>query len=374
MVWGINLNSSVGNGRITNQENHMIKLPPYQKSIIIGLILSDVLISFPAKRSNYPRLGFEQSLSKSSYVWFVFNNLSHYCNTCPKLRSSVRVGKISYGIGFFTRSLNCFTELYSLFYPEGVKVIPQNIYDLLTPVALAHIIMGDGNALHHGLIICTNCYSIQDVVRLMNVLIVRYRLECTITRKKKNQKVEFMIYIKQKSLSSLLAIVKPYYLSAMLYKLDNSKGYPRTNSSVIKEFKQKRLYSTINAQKELNPYWVTGFADAESSFSVRVAKDEKRFKSLRIAPIFSIELHEKDYNLLKQINAFFTVGTIIKRVKNGNPSVIYSVQSIKALKEVIIPHFDKYDLLTQKREDFRMFSLAVDMLYNGQHKTEESLN
>jgi hypothetical protein len=98
------------------------------------------------------------------------------------------------------------------------------------------------------------------------------------------------------------------------------------------------------------------------------------FKSLRIAPIFTIELHEKDFDLLKQINAFFTVGTIIKRVKNGNPSVIYSVQSTKALKDVIIPHFNKYNLLTQKREDFRMFSLVVDILYNGQHKTEEGLN
>lgn len=124
----------------------------------------------------------------------------------------------------------------------------------------------------------------------------------------------------------------------------------------------------------LNPNWITGFCDAESSFSVRIAKDEKRFKSLRIAPIFTIELHEKDFDLLKQINAFFTVGTIIKRVKNGNPSVIYSVQSIKALKDVIIPHFNKYNLLTQKREDFRMFSLVVDILYNGEHKTEQGLN
>jgi len=78
--------------------------------------------------------------------------------------------------------------------------------------------------------------------------------------------------------------------------------------------------------------------------------------------------------LLKQINAFFTVGTIIKRVKNGNPSAIYSVQSIKALKDVIIPHFNKFNLLTQKREDFRIFSLVVNMLYNSEHKTEQGLN
>jgi len=234
--------------------------------------------------------------------------------------------------------------------------------------------MGDGNALHHGMILCTNSYSIKNVVKLMNVLMIRYRLECTITLKKQNQKVEYMIYIRQNSMSLLRSIVKPYVCSSMLYKLDNSKVYPIIKCSVIKEFRQKRLYSNINTQKEVNPYWVTGFADTISSFSVRIAKDNKRFKSLRIAPIFTIELHEKDFDLLKQINAFFTVGTIIKRVKNGNSSVKYSVQSIKALKDVLIPHFNKYNLLTQKREDLRIFSLVVDILYNGQHKTEEGFN
>jgi hypothetical protein len=60
-------------------------------------------------------------------------------------------------------------------------------------------------------------------------------------------------------------------------------------------------------------------------------------------------------------------------VKKGNPSAIYSVQSISALKNVIIPHFNKYYLLTQKREDFRLFSLVVDMLYDNNHKNEEGL-
>jgi hypothetical protein len=70
---------------------------------------------------------------------------------------------------------------------------------------------------------------------------------------------------------------------------------------------------------------------------------------------------------------FFVVGTIIKRVKKGNPSAIYSVQSISALKDVIIPHFNQYNLLTQKKEDFRLFSLVVDMLYHHQHKNEKGL-
>jgi hypothetical protein len=92
--------------------------------------------------------------------------------------------------------------------------------------------------------------------------------------------------------------------------------------------------------------------DAESSFSIRVGKDESRFKSLRVAPIFSIELHVKDFNLLEEIKDFFAVGTIIKRVIKGNPSAIYSVQSIDSLKNVIIPHFNEYNLLTQKEKIF----------------------
>jgi len=61
----------------------------------------------------------------------------------------------------------CLTELHSLFYPNGVKIVPQNIYELLTPIALAHLIMGDGSVERHGLIICTDSYSIEDVIRLM---------------------------------------------------------------------------------------------------------------------------------------------------------------------------------------------------------------
>jgi hypothetical protein len=114
--------------------------------------------------------------------------------------------------------------------------------------------MGDGEALHHGLAICTNCYSIQDAVKWMNVLMIRYGLKCTIHLKKRDQKVEYMVYIRQNSMSLLRTLVEPYLCFYMLYKLDNSKIYSTTNCSVIKEFRQKRLYSTIHTQKRANPY------------------------------------------------------------------------------------------------------------------------
>lgn len=46
-----------------------------------------------------------------------------------------------------------------------------NAIALLTPVALAHLIMGDGGVRNHGLVLCTNSFVTKDVVRLLNVLV-----------------------------------------------------------------------------------------------------------------------------------------------------------------------------------------------------------
>lgn len=118
----------------------------------------------------------------------------------------------------------CITELYSLFYKENVKVIPDNIYDLLTPVALAHMIMGDGSIQPQGLILCTDSYSLEDVVRLINVLILKYTLDCTIRVNNKNQ---YCIYITQSCMALLANIVSPYMHSSMLYKIKSALNTPR---------------------------------------------------------------------------------------------------------------------------------------------------
>jgi hypothetical protein len=110
----------------------------------------------------------------------------------------------------------CITELHSLFYLGKTKIIPSNIYELLTPVALAHLIMGDGSAKQYSLRICIDSYSIPDAIRLMNVLIIRYELDCTLRFHTPTQP---RIHIKQNSMSKLRAIVKPFTHESMMYKL-----------------------------------------------------------------------------------------------------------------------------------------------------------
>ena len=217
VLWATNLSSTQGE-RFTRSQLSMVKLPLHIQSIMVGLILSDAWVIFDSTRSKNALLGFKQSVSHSSYLWFVFYLKSHYCSSYPILVTGVRQGVQNYGLQFKTRSMPCITELYYLFYPNKVKIIPDNIYDLLTPVALAHWIMGDGlNYKGKGLGLATDSYSIQDTVRLMNVLIIRYNLNCSLHIRKKDQ---YRIYISLKSMGLLGTIVHNHMEREMLYKLN----------------------------------------------------------------------------------------------------------------------------------------------------------
>jgi len=96
--------------------------------------------------------------------------LSHYCSRIPYLVQGIRKGNKYYGLEICTRTLPCFNELYDYFYNHKTKIIPDNIYELLTPVALAHWIMGDGAKLNKSIVLCTDSFSLREVIILMNVL------------------------------------------------------------------------------------------------------------------------------------------------------------------------------------------------------------
>lgn len=58
----------MGKGRFTKHESNMIKLAPFQFSVMIGLILSDGYIRFGSVNSKNAMLEFKQSISHSGYL------------------------------------------------------------------------------------------------------------------------------------------------------------------------------------------------------------------------------------------------------------------------------------------------------------------
>jgi len=64
--------------------------------------------------------------------------LFSYCQSFPFLTYHRLRGKIFFSLVLKTRTYVVFKILYDKFIVYGVKIVPIDIYDLLTEVALAH--------------------------------------------------------------------------------------------------------------------------------------------------------------------------------------------------------------------------------------------
>jgi hypothetical protein len=71
----------------------------------------------------------------------------------------------------------------------------------------------------------------------------------------------------------------------------------------------------------------------------------------QIQAIFKIAIHKKEYNVLDAIQKFFGLGKI---TKHGDTTLQYTVKFLADL-QVIISHFYKYPLMSEKRGDFTLF-------------------
>ena len=216
VIWGTNLSSNVGYPRFTKIIANNNELPYNIKSFIYGILLSDGWIIYASRTNKNARLGFKQSFTHFEYLWHVFNILSHYCSSYPHRTTGKRNNTTTYGLEFFTRSLPCFPQMHSLWYYQGTKILPYDLFDYLTPVALANWIMGDGSRNRYGLVLCTDSYTLENVILLINILIIKYDLNCNLREFRKNQ---FRIYIQEKSMNKLRLLVKPYMIESMLYKI-----------------------------------------------------------------------------------------------------------------------------------------------------------
>jgi len=216
VLWGGHLGSTLGLSKITNFIRQTTYIPDYYLGIMTGILLGDASIKRSAPHRN-ARISFTQSFRVNFYYfWFVFSNLSHYCSSLPYLDKAKINGKIHFSMRFFTRQYPCLSALWALWVTDGVSVIPSDIFNLLTPTAVGRWFMCDGNrGSGGGLYLCTDDYTVIDVVRLINVLLVRYNIPSDL--RFINGKPR--IYIKKKDVIRVRLIVEPFIIPSMKYKL-----------------------------------------------------------------------------------------------------------------------------------------------------------
>ena len=83
------------------------------------------------------------------------------------------------------------------------------------------------------------------------------------------------------------------------------------------------------------------------------------------------QIHEKDLELLKSIQAYFGgVGVITKPHRN---MCAFRITSPEEISQKVLAHFDKYPLITKKYADYLLFKEITLIMLQGGHLNKEGL-
>ena len=189
-----------------------LALNPDQQSLIVGSVLGDGYLEPNWSKTNY-RLKIQHSIKQKDYVLWKHALLSEWVITEPKEQ------KVNHSIRFRTISHPELTEFRELFYRGNKKIIPEDVSKYLNPLALAVWFMDDGDRAAHdktdGYHINTQSFSESENHFLLSVLREKFGIDGTV----QNNNGYKRLYVVSKSKDLFRAIVAPYILPAMQYKL-----------------------------------------------------------------------------------------------------------------------------------------------------------
>lgn len=128
-------------GKVATRIRSFLRVGPHNMdimSIIYGSLLGD---SHAERRTLGTRISFYQEAIHSQYLEWLHNMVSNlgYCTpTLPKILSRLGIaGKIRHVIRFHTFTYSSWNFIHDQWYLNGIKHVPANIADFLTPLALA---------------------------------------------------------------------------------------------------------------------------------------------------------------------------------------------------------------------------------------------
>nr|YP_009160642.1 LAGLIDADG endonuclease [Hirsutella minnesotensis]AKR17993.1 LAGLIDADG endonuclease [Hirsutella minnesotensis] len=131
-------------------------------------------------------------------------------------------------------------------------------------------------------------------------------------------------------------------------------------------------FSPVPKNFSIDPWFITGLFDAESSFVIIILKNPRYKTGWNVQARVQIKMHERDRDLMIKIREFFNdIGYISN--PNKNNTVEFRVSTISDIANVIIPHFDNYPLLTKKHSDYVLFKKIIKLMFEKEHNTLEGL-
>lgn len=123
--------------------------------------------------------------------------------------------------------------------------------------------------------------------------------------------------------------------------------------------------------REFLSAYISGYADGEGCFTVSIAPRATLLVGWEVRPSFSVSQNGDRAEVLHVIQAFFGCGNI--RPDRSDKTLKWETRRLDDLVERIVPHFERYPLLSGKRLDFDRFTSICRLAAAGAHRTRAGL-
>ncbi len=198
-------------------------LPIELNSILIGIMLSDGALyrSSPSANTRFEMSFGEKYKELAFHIGDLFKD---YMSNPVKSLEVKGKNKVYNNYRLKTKTLEIFNSYHDLFYKlnpdtnKYIKIVPENIIDLMNPIVLAYLIQGDGNFdnSRNRVRIYTNSFSKIEVENLAKSIKTKLNIYTALLLDRKDQ---YILTIGAKNLDLLRNIVTPHFQPSMLYRL-----------------------------------------------------------------------------------------------------------------------------------------------------------
>lgn len=202
----------------------------HQLDVIIGSLLGDARLECRSIGKRFPitaRFRVHHGDKQKEYVFWKYKILKDLVLKEPRQISWDNPKRDLHEVSwyFHTKSMREFGILHRHFYKDGVKILPESIFELLTPQMIAVWFMDDGS--HNGvnLTLNTQGFSKKEQEKIVEYFGNKYAINATIVKDRNKWKIAIGSY----DCNRFLSVIRDFIAPSMIYKVDN----PRNDLSVL---------------------------------------------------------------------------------------------------------------------------------------------
>jgi hypothetical protein len=123
--------------------------------------------------------------------------------------------------------------------------------------------------------------------------------------------------------------------------------------------------------REFLSAYISGYVDGEGCFTVSIAPRAKLRVGWGVRPSLSVSQNGDRAEVLHAIASYFGCGRI--RPDRSDKTVKWETRRLEILLERVIPHFERYPLLSGKRYDFDRFAVICRLMAGDSHRNRSGL-